>query len=259
MFGTHFYHKRVRTAVSVFGSLFNNIHVIRQNKAGGVISQIKVPLAYAQRRQFLSRIEEMEQGQDAERKVAIKLPRMSFEITNMVYDAARQLPKMNAFTSAVNNSVVNRQKLYSATPYIVSFQLNVYAKNQDDALQIVEQILPYFSPQYTVTVKPFADIPTLKEDVPIALGSVVMYDDFEGELQTRRTIVYSLDFDMKILLHGPVNSDGEKIIRDVRTNYFLQTADSDQYLHTTVQTPEPNTVSVDSDYGFSIEYLDEQA
>jgi len=259
MFGTHFYHKRVRTAVSVFGSLFNNIHVIRQNKAGGVISQIKVPLAYAQRRQFLSRIEEMEQGQDAERKVAIKLPRMSFEITNMVYDAARQLPKMNAFTSAVNNSVVNRQKLYSATPYIVSFQLNVYAKNQDDALQIVEQILPYFSPQYTVTVKPFADIPTLKEDVPIALGSVVMYDDFEGELQTRRTIIYSLDFDMKILLHGPVNSDGEKIIRDVRTNYFLQTADSDQYLHTTVQTPEPNTVSVDSDYGFSIEYLDEQA
>jgi len=259
MFGTHFYHKRVRTAVSVFGSLFNNIHVIRQNKAGGVISQIKVPLAYAQRRQFLSRIEEMEQGQDAERKVAIKLPRMSFEITNMVYDAARQLPKMNAFTSAVNNSVVNRQKLYSATPYIVSFQLNVYAKNQDDALQIVEQILPYFSPQYTVTVKPFADIPTLKEDVPITLGSVVMYDDFEGELQTRRTIVYSLDFDMKILLHGPVNSDGEKIIRDVRTNYFLQTADSDQYLHTTVQTPEPNTVSVDSDYGFSIEYLDEQA
>jgi len=259
MFGTHFYHKRVRTAVSVFGSLFNNIHVIRQNKAGGVISQIKVPLAYAQRRQFLSRIEEMEQGQDAERKVAIKLPRMSFEITNMVYDAARQLPKMNAFTSAVNNSVVNRQKLYSATPYIVSFQLNVYAKNQDDALQIVEQILPYFSPQYTVTVKPFADIPTLKEDVPINLGSVVMYDDFEGELQTRRTIIYSLDFDMKILLHGPVNSDGEKIIRDVRTNYFLQTADSDQYLHTTVQTPEPNTVSVDSDYGFSIEYLDEQA
>jgi hypothetical protein len=259
MFGTHFYHKRVRTAVSVFGSLFNNIHVIRQNKAGGVISQIKVPLAYAQRRQFLSRIEEMEQGQDAERKVAIKLPRMSFEITNMVYDAARQLPKMNAFTSAVNNSVVNRQKLYSATPYIVSFQLNVYAKNQDDALQIVEQILPYFSPQYTVTVKPFADIPTLKEDVPITLGSVVMYDDFEGELQTRRTIIYSLDFDMKILLHGPVNSDGEKIIRDVRTNYFLQTADSDQYLHTTVQTPEPNTVSVDSDYGFSIEYLDEQA
>ena len=259
MFGTHFYHKRVRTAVSVFGSLFNNIHVIRQNKAGGVISQIKVPLAYAQRRQFLSRIEEMEQGQDAERKVAIKLPRMSFEITNMVYDAARQLPKMNAFTSAVNNSVVSRQKLYSATPYIVSFQLNVYAKNQDDALQIVEQILPYFSPQYTVTVKPFADIPTLKEDVPINLGSVVMYDDFEGELQTRRTIIYSLDFDMKILLHGPVNSDGEKIIRDVRTNYFLQTADSDQYLHTTVQTPEPNTVSVDSDYGFSIEYLDEQA
>ena len=256
MFGAHFYHKRVRTAVSVFGSLFNNIHVIRQNKAGGVISQIKVPLAYAQRRQFLSRIEEMEQGQDAERKVAIKLPRMSFEITNMVYDAARQLPKMNAFTSAVNNSVVNRQKLYSATPYIVSFQLNVYAKNQDDALQIVEQILPYFTPQYTVTVKPFTDIPTLLEDVPISLGSVVMQDNFEGALGDRRTIVYSLDFDMKILLHGPLSDDGQKIIRDVRTNYFLQGADSDEYLHTTKLLPTPNGVGVDSDFGFTLTHMD---
>ena len=259
MLGSWFYHKRVRTAVSVFGSLFNNIYVLRQNNAGETISQVKVPLSYAPKRSFVERLSEMRNGEESERRVAIKLPRMSFEITNMVYDAARQLPKMNAFTSAVNNSVTTRQKLYSATPYIVSFQLNVYAKNQDDALQIVEQILPYFSPSYTVTVKPFADIPTLKEDVPISLGSVVMYDDFEGELQARRTIVYSLDFDMKILLHGSVNSDGEKIIRDVRTNYFLQTADSDQYLHTTVQTPDPNTVSADSDYGFSIEYLDEQA
>ena len=256
MFGGHFYHKRVRTAVSVFGSLFNNIKVIRTNASNQVISQVKVPLSYAPKRNFLARIEDMTNGEGAERKVAIKLPRMSFEITNMVYDATRQLPKMNTLSTAIANSVVTRQKLYAATPYTISFQLNVYAKNQDDALQIVEQILPYFTPQYTVTVKPFTDIPTLLEDVPISLGSVVMQDNFEGALGDRRTIVYSLDFDMKILLHGPLSDDGQKIIRDVRTNYFLQGADSDEYLHTTKLLPTPNGVGVDSDFGFTLTHMD---
>ena len=256
MFGGHFYHKRIRTAVSVFGSLFNNIKVIRTNASNQVISQVKVPLSYAPKRNFLARIEDMANGEGAERKVAIKLPRMSFEITNMVYDATRQLPKMNTLSTAIANSVVTRQKLYAATPYTISFQLNVYAKNQDDALQIVEQILPYFTPQYTVTVKPFTDIPTLLEDVPISLGSVVMQDNFEGALGDRRTIVYSLDFDMKILLHGPLSDDGQKIIRDVRTNYFLQGADSDEYLHTTKLLPTPNGVGVDSDFGFTLTHMD---
>jgi hypothetical protein len=256
MFGGHFYHKRVRTAVSVFGSLFNNIKVIRTNASNQVISKVKVPLSYAPKRNFLARIEDMANGEGAERKVAIKLPRMSFEITNMVYDATRQLPKMNTLSTAIANSVVTRQKLYAATPYTISFQLNVYAKNQDDALQIVEQILPYFTPQYTVTVKPFTDIPTLLEDVPISLGSVVMQDNFEGALGDRRTIVYSLDFDMKILLHGPLSDDGQKIIRDVRTNYFLQGADSDEYLHTTKLLPTPNGVGVDSDFGFTLTHMD---
>jgi len=256
MFGGHFYHKRVRTAVSVFGSLFNNLKVIRTNASNQVISQVKVPLSYAPKRNFLARIEDMANGEGAERKVAIKLPRMSFEITNMVYDATRQLPKMNTLSTAITNSVVTRQKLYAATPYTISFQLNVYAKNQDDALQIVEQILPYFTPQYTVTVKPFTDIPTLLEDVPITLSSVSMNDDQGTELGSPRTIVYTLAFDMDILLHGPTSADGQKIIRDVRTNYFLQGADSDEYLHTTKLVPTPNGVSVDSDYGFTLTYMD---
>jgi len=256
MFGGHFYHKRVRTAVSVFGSLFNNLNVIRTNASNQVISQVKVPLSYAPKKNFLARIEDMANGEGAERKVAIKLPRMSFEITNMVYDATRQLPKMNTLSKAITNSINTREKLYSATPYNISFQLNIYAKSQDDALQIVEQILPYFTPQYTVTVKPFADIPTLLEDVPVNLNSVVMQDNFEGALGDRRTIVYSLDFDMKILLHGPLSDDGQKVIRDVRTNYFLQGADSDEYLHTTKILPNPVGVSADSDYGFTLTYLD---
>ena len=257
MFGTHFYHKRVRTAVSVFGSLFNNLYVIRKNSSNEVISQAKVPLSYAPKRNFLQRIQEMNNGEDAERRVAIKLPRMSFEITQMTYDAERQLPKTNNISTAIANSINSRQKLFTSTPYNISFQLNVYAKSQDDALQIVEQVLPFFTPQYTVTVKPFSDIATLTEDVPITLTGVQMQDDFEGAIEQRRTIVYSLDFDMKIAFHGPLN-DG-KIIRDVRNEFFIigaGLADSDEYLQTLKVTPNPISVSMDSDYGFTETILD---
>ena len=257
MFGTHFYHKRVRTAVSVFGSLFNNLYVIRKNSSNEVISQAKVPLSYAPKRNFLQRIQDMNNGEDAERRVAIKLPRMSFEITQMTYDAERQLPKTNNISTAIANSINSRQKLFTSTPYNISFQLNVYAKSQDDALQIVEQVLPFFTPQYTVTVKPFSDIATLTEDVPITLTGVQMQDDFEGAIEQRRTIVYSLDFDMKIAFHGPLN-DG-KIIRDVRNEFFIigaGLADSDEYLQTLKVTPNPISVSMDSDYGFTETILD---
>lgn len=258
MFGNWFYHKRVRTAVSLFGSLFNNLYVLRQNSSGETISQVKVPLAYAPKRNFLARIEEMSKGEDAERRVAIKLPRMSFEITNMAYEATRQLPKVNTISKAIQNSYLTRQKLYTSTPYTISFQLNIYAKSQDDALQVVEQILPYFAPQYTATVKPFTDIPSLTEDVPITLSSVTMQDDFEGSIEQRRTIVYTLDFEMKISFHGPL-SDGAPVIRDVRNNFFLigsGLADSDVYLQTLQIEPDPNTVNADSDYGFSETILD---
>jgi len=256
MFGTWFYHKRVRTAVSVFGSLFNNLHVLRHNSSGATISQVKVPLSYAPKRNFISRLEEMSKGEDAERRVAIKLPRMSFEITNMTYDPTRQLPKVNNISKA-SNEITKRQKIYTATPYIISFQLNIYAKSQDDALQIVEQILPYFAPQYTATIKPFSDIPSLTEDVPISLAGVTFSDDFEGAVEQRRTIIYTLDFEMKIALYGPEGTGS--IIRDVRNNFFLQESgllDSDVYLKTQKITPTPVGVTADSDYGFNTVDLD---
>ena len=251
MFGTWFYHKRVRTAVSVFGSMFNNLYVLRQNSSGETISQVKVPLSYAPKRNFISRLQAMSNGEDAERRVAIKLPRMSFEITNMQYDATRQLPKNNNISATVDNSITTRRKLYTATPYTISFQLNVYAKSQDDALQIVEQVLPYFAPQYTLTIKPFSDIPTLTEDVPITLSSVTFSDDFEGAVEQRRTIIYTLDFEMKIALYGPESN--KNIIREVNNDLFLQNAgleDSDVYIKTLQITPDPTSVSADSDYGF---------
>lgn len=218
MFGTYFYHQRIRKAVAVFGSLFNNINVVRENSAGDIISQVKVPLSYAPKRDFLARIDAMQNGEQAEFQVALKLPRMSFEITSMNYDATRQLPKMNKCVTFPDNFSGRAQEVYTPVPYTVGFQLSIYAKSQDDALQIVEQILPYFTPQYTVTVKPLADFDT-KEDTPITLTAITFSDDYEGLLEARRTIVYTLDFEMKLSLFKNVSSSSS-VITQATVNFY---------------------------------------
>lgn len=256
MFGTHFYHKRVRTAVSVFGSMFNNLYVLRQNAQGETISQVKVPLSYAPKRNFLERLQQMT-NEDAERRVAMKLPRMSFEITAMTYDSIRQLPKTNVFSSAIAGDNNKKNKFFSVTPYDITFDVNIYAKSQDDALQIVEQVLPYFNPQYTLSVKPFGSThPDIKEDVPIILQSVSLSDDFEGSIGDRRTIVYTLSFNMKINFYGPLGTSN--LIREVNNQLYILEGDNDEEVfQTRLQiTPTPAGVSLDSDYGFNIAYLD---
>jgi len=252
MFGNYFYNKRVRTAVAVFGSLFNDINVVRTKADGSVLSQLKVPLSYAPKRNFIERLEEMTQGEEAERRVAVKLPRMSFEVVSMNYDPQRQLPKMNNFK--LQSDQDSRRSLYAGVPYVMGFQLSVYAKSQDDALQIVEQIIPYFAPQYTISVKPFIDLPDVTEDVPVTLTGVDFQDDFEGSIDQRRTIIYNLNFDMKINFYGPINNS--KVIREVNLN--LHTLDPDQFVTNINITPTPIDVNPDSDYGFTIEYNDEQ-
>jgi hypothetical protein len=254
MFGTHFYHKRVRTAVSVFGSLFNNIYVLRQNSSGATISQVKVPLSYAPKRSFIERLEAMRNGEESERRVAIKLPRMSFEITSMAYDAMRQLPKTNKFSTAIQNNSSKRNDFYVSVPYDITFDVNIYAKSQDDALQMVEQIIPYFSPSYTVGVKPFSsEFPEIKEDVPITLQGISFSDDFEGSVGDRRTIIYTMSFGMKISFYGPTTT--APIIREVNNNIYNMMGDSDTFLERMQLTTTPSGVSADSDYGFLESFL----
>jgi len=207
MLGSHFYHQRIRKAVAVFGSLFNNINVIRKNSAGEVISQVKVPLSYAPKRDFLTRMDNMLNGEVNERQIALKLPRMSFEIVAMNYDPVRQLPKMNNCVKAPTTYTGSATQLYTPVPYNVNFQLNVYGKSQDDVLQIIEQILPYFTPQYTVTVKPLSEY-DVKEDTPITLQGITFSDDYEGQIENRRSIIYTLDFEMKISLYKGVAATG---------------------------------------------------
>ena len=248
MMGGHFYHKRVRSCVALFGSMFDDIHVLRTNSSGKVLSQVKVPLSYAPARSFIERLEEMTQGEQAERRVALKLPRMSFEVTSIAYDAQRQLPKLNHFTVSDGND--RADKYYVGVPYTLSFQLSIYARSQDDALQVVEQILPYCAPQYTLSVKPCADLPDIKEDVPVSLTSVDFQDDFEGPVEQRRTIIYNLTFDMRVNFYGPENT--APIIREVNTNLNLIDNDGSGFVENIQITPNPINVSPDSDYGFSV-------
>ena len=260
MFGTHFYHEKIRKSVSLFGRMFNNIYVIRKNASGGVLNQLKVPLAYAPRMKYLERLR---QNPDlyTDEKVAIKLPRMSFEITSFIYDTTRQLAKVNNFkgiSQAPSDTVSTprTQKFYSPVPYIITFDLNIYAKNQDDALQVVEQILPTFNPQYTLTIKPFPDdYSDFKEDIPITIQSMTFSDDFEAEYGQRRTIIYTLSFEMKVSFHGPIAN--ATVIRKAVPHLFLMDTgaqgDSDKLLETITVTPDPTNIMgmPDSDFGFN--------
>ena len=248
MFGTHFYHKKVRTCVAIFGKLFNNLYVVRPN------SQVKVPLSYAPKQKFLERIRE-NPDLSANSQVAIKLPRMSFEITSFAYDATRQLTKVSTFNTLGTNNT-NRQKFFSPVPYSISFQLNIYAKNQDDALQVVEQILPTFNPQYTLTIKPFSEeYSTFKEDIPIIIQSLSFADEFEGALEQRRTIIYTLDFEMKVCFYGSIGTSD--IIRNAKTTIFDMAGgaggDSDIAVQRIDTVPKPTSVFglADSDFGFT--------
>ena len=253
----HFYHERVRKSVAIFGAMFNNIYVVRTTKAKSkereTLSQMKVPLAYGPQRKFLERIAEMFDGEEEERQLAIKLPRMSFEITSIAYDPQRQLPKMNYFHKKHMDNDQAGAKFQVSTPYIIAFELNIYAKQQDDALQIVEQILPYFAPQYTVPVKPIEDYPDIVEDVPVIITSVSFSDDYEGPIDNRRTIVYTLTFEMKISFFGPKPDEGALINR-IDVDFWNM--DPEYYLETLRVETDPRPVSPDSDYNVNIDVID---
>ncbi len=253
MFGKHFYHEKIRKSVSIFGRLFNNLYVIRKNSSGGVLNQLKVPLAYAPRIKYLERIRQ-NADLNSDTKVALKLPRMSFEITSFNYDNTRQLTKTSKFSSG-GTTRETRQKFNAPVPYNINFQLNIYAKNQDDALQLVEQILPTFNPQYTLTIKPFPnEYPTFKEDIPIIIQSLTFSDDFEGPMEARRTIIYTLDFEMKVSFYGAI-AESDIIRKSIADVSFIGAglADSDIAIERLTVEPDPlTTIGLpDSDYGFS--------
>jgi len=211
MFGQYFYNQHLRKSVAIFGTLFNNITTVKRDQMGNVLSTVKVPLAYGPKQKFLARLKEEPDLLAPE--VALRLPRMSFEITSVAYDT---MAKVNRNIKLQTPSIHGVNTIYTAAPYNLSVQLNIIGKTQDEVLQITEQILPYFNPEYIVTVKEIPEI-DLVRDVPITLQSVTMIDDYEGEFEQRRSLIYTLDFNMKIAFYGPIQKD-IGVIKDSTVN-----------------------------------------
>lgn len=213
MFGNYFYNQHLRKSVAIFGTVFNNINTLKTDQQGNVLSTQKVPLAYGPKQKFLARLKEEPDLLAPE--VALRLPRMSFEITSISYDTSAKINKNNKIhvTSGVSAGV---DTIYAAAPYNLQMQLNIIGKTQDEVLQITEQILPYFNPDYIVTVR---EIPSLGivRDVPITLMSITMADDYEGEFEQRRSLIYTLDFNMKVQFYGPILKD-QGVIKDSTVN-----------------------------------------
>jgi len=196
--------------VVAFGSIFNQIKISRAESSG--TKYIEVPIAYAPKEKYKVRIAGDPYLQNPNQ---IVLPRMAFEITGFAYDPAR---KRNSLQKNVlrNTDTSGIKYTYAEVPYNFDFGLYVYVRNMDDGLKIVEQILPYFSPEFIVTMN-FDEI-NKKVDVPIYLNSVTSEEDYEGDFQTRRSIIFTLNFTMKSYIFGPVKSYSE--IRKINTGFF---------------------------------------
>lgn len=208
MFG-YFYHEILRKTVIAFGTLFNNISIRHKNNNNEIINSIKVPLAYGPTQKFLARLE---QSPDLNRPIQITLPRMSFEFTGLTYDSTRKSTTTQTFVVKSEIDGTETKKAYLPVPYNMQFELNIMAKLNDDALQIVEQILPYFQPSYALTVN-FLDTLNEKRDVPVVLENITMQDDYEGDFNSRRVLIYTLRFTAKTYLFGPISSADSNIIK----------------------------------------------
>ena len=205
----YFYHEVFRRTIIAFGSIFNNISIKHTDSSGEVKSVIKVPLAYGPTQKFLARLE---QSPDPSKPVQMTLPRMSFEMTGIQYDAQRKVTTTQTFTSKSVDDGTITKKAYMPVPYNMNFELSIMSKLNDDVLQIVEQIIPYFQPAYNITINLLNDV-NEKRDIPIVLENITMQDDYEGDFTTRRVIYYTLRFTAKTYLFGPITTATKDIIK----------------------------------------------
>ena len=225
MLGTYFYHEIIRKTVIAFGTLFNEVHVRHQDATGKDISNIKVPISYGPKQKFLARIQ---QQPDLNKAVQISLPRMSFEVNNIQYDPSRKAGITQTFKAQEGAKL---KKVFMPVPYNLGFELNILTKLQDDSMQILEQILPFFQPGFTLTIDLAKSIGE-KRDVPMVLDSITFTDDYEGNFETRRALIYTLNFTAKTYMFGPIADSTEGLIRKVQVDYYsdsnTQTAKREQ-------------------------------
>ena len=245
MLVTYYYNQIIRKTIIAFGTIFNQIHIKYQDAGDDVISDMRVPLAYGPMQKFLARIE---QQPELNKPIQITLPRMSFEMTSIQYDATRKAGVTQTFKASDGTNI---KKVYMPVPYNIGFELNILCKLNDDALQIVEQILPYFQPAFTLTVDLIDSIGE-KRDIPLNLDNVSFQDDYEGDFSTRRAIIYTLNFTAKTYLFGPIADTTDGLIRKVQVDYYsdTNTTTAKREMRYTV-VPDPINAGPADDFGFS--------
>ena len=247
MLGQQFYHETMRKVVVAFGTIFNNINIVRTNSSGAVTQSMKVPLAYGPKQKFLTRLRE---DPNLNKKVALTLPRIGFEISGIAYDPSRKLNSIQKFKKTNNsNSGKTISSQFMPVPYNMDFELVVMAKQSDDALQIVEQILPFFQPDYTITLNDNTSMGTTR-DVPIILTGVTYSDEYEGSFEDRRVLTYTMSFTAKFYLYGPVTD--QKVIKQVQVDQYTDmpvNAPKREQRYTVA--PTPVTADADDNFGFN--------
>ena len=208
-----YYHGIIRKCIVGFGSLFSDIYIDRRegdSVTGAVIQRLQIPLAYAPKEKWIVRLD---QDPSLENHVYTTLPRMSFEIIGYNYDPQRKVNRMQQLKCGDGTGAVST--MYTPVPYNLDLSLYILTKTQEDGLQIIEQILPTFTPEYTLSINVVPDM-NVKIDVPIVLNSVSVQDDYDGDFQMRRFVTHSLNFQMKMNLFGPIS--GRNVIDTVNAN-----------------------------------------
>ena len=205
MLGQYFYNESLRKTIIAFGSLFNDIYITRKNSAGTDVQSLKVPLAYGPKQKFMVRLDA---DPNLDQKVALTLPRIGFEIAGFDYDPSRKLNRIIKRKKVANTEDKKLKQMstqHSPVPYNLNFEMFVMTKNSDDGIQIVEQILPFFQPEYTVTIKEVPEMDVVR-DVPIELNSIGYEDTYTGSFTERRAIIYTFSFVAKAYVYGPVTT-----------------------------------------------------
>ena len=257
MFGTYFYNKNIRNIVILFGTVFNDISVRRTNASDVVQEEIKVPIAYGPAEKFLVRLREV--TDISKGKVGLTLPRMSFEFSAINYDSARKLVTGKQFKGIHASDTTKLIRVYTPTPYNFDFTLSIMVKNSDDGTQILEQILPYFTPAYQVTMNEMSTV-GIKRDIPIIFTGLSTEDTYEGDFLTRRALIHTLTFTVQAFLYGP--TEDIKIIKEVDIAKYDQTSQSALAAAQRVKAsntdikPDPLSSDADDAYGYTTTYTE---
>ena len=219
MLGTYHYHEIIRKTIIAFGTLFNTIELRHKKQDGSNFSTVKVPIAYGPAEKFIARLE---QKPDPRRRVSITLPRLAFELVSIQYDNSRKISTMQTFKTFTKDGSKTAKKVFMPVPYNLGIRLSIMSQYNEDAMQIIEQILPVFQPSFNVTVDLVESIGE-KRDIPMVLDNVSFDDNYESGYEEKRVIVHTLDFTAKTFLFGPIADSSEGLIKKVQVDYHTNT------------------------------------